>query len=141
MTTLLGWLGAGLALVSYAQTKTARLRQISILASMALLCFNLLLGIWSNVALESTLGVVNLYRLMQLRSPVPQRHRSAARRIRVGNSMKTNHEGAHRAPHVIELLGCGGDSDFDHGSGDCGIWAGSDHVGELAGGNAYGRGA
>ena len=82
MTTLLGWLGAGLALVSYAQTRTARLRQISILASMALLSFNLLLGIWSNVALESTLGVVNLYRLMQLRNPVPQRHRSVARRIR-----------------------------------------------------------
>ena len=82
MTTLLGWLGAGLALVSYAQTKTARLRQISILASMALLTFNLLLGIWSKVALESTLGVVNLYRLMQLRNPVPQRHRSVARRIR-----------------------------------------------------------
>jgi hypothetical protein len=79
MTILLGWLGAGLALLSYAQTKTARLRQISILASMALLTFNLLLGIWSNVALESALGVVNLVRLVQLRAPSARRHQTFPR--------------------------------------------------------------
>ncbi len=66
MITLLGWLGAGFAVVSYAQTRTARLRQLSLVASLSLLIFNVLMRIWSNVALESVLGLVNAYRLVQL---------------------------------------------------------------------------
>ncbi len=70
--TALGWLGALLALAAYAQTGTARFRQIALLSSVALLTFNVLLGIWSNVALEATLGAVNVVRLVQLRSrPTP----------------------------------------------------------------------
>ena len=69
MVTLLGWLGAILALAAYAQTRTARFRQIALLSSVALLTFNVLLGIWSNVALESALGIVNVRRLVQLRTP------------------------------------------------------------------------
>lgn len=67
MITLLGWLGALLALAAYAQTGTARFRQIALLSSAALLTFNVLLGIWSNVALESALTIVNVSRLVQLR--------------------------------------------------------------------------
>ena len=67
MITLLGWLGALLALAAYVQTGTARFRQIALLSSAALLTFNVLLGIWSNVALESTLAIVNVSRLVQLR--------------------------------------------------------------------------
>ena len=78
MITLLGWVGALLALAAYSQTKAARFRQIALLSSVALLTFNVLLGIWSNVALESALGIVNVARLMQLRQP---RIRSAERRV------------------------------------------------------------
>ena len=67
MITLLGWLGAFVALVAYAQTGTARFRQIALLSSVVLLTFNVLLGIWSNVVLESSLAAVNLSRLVQLR--------------------------------------------------------------------------
>ncbi len=67
MITLLGWIGAVLALAAYAQTGTARLRQIALASSVALLTFNMLLGIWSNVVLESALVVVNTRRLLQLR--------------------------------------------------------------------------
>ncbi len=70
MITLLGWIGALLALVAYAQTGTIRFRQIALLSSVALLTFALLLGIWSNVVLESALGIVNLRRLVQLRQSV-----------------------------------------------------------------------
>jgi hypothetical protein len=71
MITFLGWIGAMLALIAYAQTGAARFRQIALLSSAALLTFNLLLGIWSNVALESTLAIVNVRRLLQLRRRQP----------------------------------------------------------------------
>ena len=71
MITLLGWLGAIFALVAYAQTGAARFRQIALLSSIALLTFNVLLGIWSNVVLESSLAVVNVHRLVQLERSVP----------------------------------------------------------------------
>ncbi len=80
MITLLGWVGAGLALLAYAQTGAARLRQIALLSSVALLAFNLVLGIWSNVALEFALGAVNVRRLVQLR-PSTRRVRSRRRHV------------------------------------------------------------
>jgi hypothetical protein len=69
MIELVGWLGAALVLASYAQSNTVRLRQINLLASVALLSFNFILGIWPNVALELALAVVNTRRLLQLRRP------------------------------------------------------------------------
>lgn len=69
MITVLGWIGALFALLAYAQTGTARFRQIALLSSVALLTFNVLLGIWSNVVLESALAIVNVRRLLQLRTP------------------------------------------------------------------------
>ncbi|MEP7112114.1 MAG: hypothetical protein ABI862_02510 [Ilumatobacteraceae bacterium] len=74
MITVLGWIGALLALLAYAQTGTVRFRQIALLSSVALLTFAVLLGIWSNVVLESALVAVNVRRLLQLQRP--------ARRIR-----------------------------------------------------------
>jgi hypothetical protein len=67
MVTLLGWIGALLALVAYAQTSAIRLRQVALASSVALLAFAAMLGIWSNVVLELTLGAVNMRRLLQLR--------------------------------------------------------------------------
>ena len=67
MVTVLGWVGALFALLAYAQTRVARFRQIALLSSIALLTFNVLLGIWSNVVLESALAIVNIRRLVQLR--------------------------------------------------------------------------
>ncbi len=71
MITLLGSVGAGLALVAYAQMGAVRFRQIALLSSAALLSFNVLLGIWSNVALECALGAVNVRRLVHLRASPP----------------------------------------------------------------------
>jgi hypothetical protein len=68
MTTIIGWVGAALVLCSYAQTDTTRLRQINLLASVAMLTFDLTLHIWPSVVLEVTLGLVNATRLMQLRT-------------------------------------------------------------------------
>jgi hypothetical protein len=78
MTTVLGWVGALLALAAYAQTRAMRFRVIALLSSVALLTFAVILGIWSNVALESALLVVNVRRLVQLRPTIPRRLTSAA---------------------------------------------------------------
>jgi len=67
-TTMIGWLGAGLVLTSYAQSNTARLRQINLLASIAMLTFDISLHIWPSVVLELLLAVINIRRLAQLRS-------------------------------------------------------------------------
>jgi hypothetical protein len=72
MIELVGWLGAALVLASYAQSNTVRLRQINLLASVAMLSFNFVLGIWPNVALELALAVVNIRRLLQLHRPSPR---------------------------------------------------------------------
>lgn len=65
MITALGWLGTALVIASYAQPNVARLRRISLIASAVLVVFNATLGIWSNVALEAALVLVNLARLRQ----------------------------------------------------------------------------
>jgi hypothetical protein len=76
MVTLLGWVGALLALAAYAQTRVARFRQIALLSSVALLTFALILRIWSNVALELALGFVNARRLVQLQTRSEHREQS-----------------------------------------------------------------
>ena len=68
MITTIGWVGATLVLLSYAQTNTARLRQINLVASVVMLTFNIAMRIWPSVVLELLLGIVNARRLMQLRS-------------------------------------------------------------------------
>jgi hypothetical protein len=88
MTTVLGWFGATLVILAYAQTGTARLRQVGILASVALITFNALIGVWSNVALESVLVVINLRRLAQVRAPLRKAQPDArmATRLPIGDS-------------------------------------------------------
>jgi hypothetical protein len=63
LLTALGWLGTALVIVSYAQPDVARLRMVSLVASVVLVAFNAALGVWSNVALEVALVVINLMRL------------------------------------------------------------------------------
>jgi hypothetical protein len=63
LLTALGWLGTALVIVSYAQADVARLRMVSLVASVVLVAFNAALGVWSNVALEVALVVINLMRL------------------------------------------------------------------------------
>ncbi|MEO6126554.1 MAG: hypothetical protein ABIR32_22865 [Ilumatobacteraceae bacterium] len=67
--TALGWLGTLLVLVSYTQPNVTRLRQISLAASVVLITFNLLLGIWSNCALEVALVGINVQQLKRSRVP------------------------------------------------------------------------
>ncbi len=79
MVQLLGWFGAGLVLLSYAQHDGRRLRQVNLAASVALLVFHVALGVWPSVAMELAVAAVNLRRLRQ-RRPVddsPRPHPAA----------------------------------------------------------------
>ena len=68
MTTMIGWLGATLVVVTYAQKDIRRLRYVGLLASATMLTYSVALRIWPNVALESLLSLVNLRRAWQLRA-------------------------------------------------------------------------
>ena len=98
MITVLGWIGALLALAAYAQTGTIRFRQIALLSSVALLTFAVLLGIWSNVVLESALGIVNVRRLYQLRQLRQPRWGDRLSRGRRANRPRPGRQPADRAP-------------------------------------------
>jgi hypothetical protein len=67
MITALGWLATALVIASYAQASVTRLRRLSLVASVLLIVFNAALGIWSNVALEVALVMINLVRLLTSR--------------------------------------------------------------------------
>lgn len=62
-TAVIGWAGTVLVIASYAQPSVRRLRTISLVASLVLITFNALLGIWSNVVLEVALVLINIARL------------------------------------------------------------------------------
>lgn len=62
-TAIVGWAGTLLVIASYAQPTVRRLRRMSVAASLVLITFNLLLGIWSNVVLEVALVLINIARL------------------------------------------------------------------------------
>ena len=63
MTQALGWIGTALVLAAYAQPDVVRLRAINLLAGAILIAFNVLVGVWPNVALEVALVAVNLARI------------------------------------------------------------------------------
>ena len=67
MTTAVGWIGATLILLAYAQTNLRRLRQVSVLGGLALLAFNIAMHVWPYVVLELVVGAINVRRLLELR--------------------------------------------------------------------------
>ena len=79
-TIALGWLGTALVLVAYAQPSARRLRIVSLVASVVLIAFNAVLGIWSNVALEIALVVVNLVQLVRFPKPAAEVRAEGQRR-------------------------------------------------------------
>jgi hypothetical protein len=70
VTTAIGWLGTAFVIASYAQADVRTLRRLSMIASVALIVFNVTLGIWSNVVLEIALVAINVSRLTR-RADVP----------------------------------------------------------------------
>ncbi|MFZ1578609.1 MAG: hypothetical protein WAT47_09705 [Nostocoides sp.] len=70
---ILGWAGSALLIVSVMQTRILRLRLLNLAATLALLVFNWGIGVWSMVAMNFALAVLNIYYIIKLR----REHRGA----------------------------------------------------------------
>ena len=62
----LGWVGSALLLWSLMQARVLRFRLINLVACTLLVVFNAILGIWSMVAMNVALAVINLYFIRKL---------------------------------------------------------------------------
>lgn len=63
---VLGWGGSALLVFSLMQTAVLRFRVLNLAASLILLAFNALLGIWPMVALNAALSLINAWFLVRL---------------------------------------------------------------------------
>jgi hypothetical protein len=68
---VIGWGGSVLVVVSLLQTRILRLRALNLIGSLVLLGFNLAIGIWPMVGLNSVLALINI---IQLRRLLADRH-------------------------------------------------------------------
>ena len=71
----LGWAGSVLLVYSLLQTRVLRFRALNLVASLTLVVFNLLLGIWPMVAMNAVLAGINLWFIRKL---VAERHDDTA---------------------------------------------------------------
>jgi hypothetical protein len=79
---ILGWGGSALLVVSLLQAQVLRFRTLNLVASVVLVFFNLVLGIWPLVAMNTVLAGINLWFISKL---LGERHDEAAFEVvRVG---------------------------------------------------------
>lgn len=83
MTELLGWVAAGLTLLTFACTEMRRLRLLALGANFAFVAYASQAELWPVLALHLTLIPINLWRLLQARpqrerGPLPARRRAPA---------------------------------------------------------------
>ena len=66
MIQALGWIGSGLVVASLVHNRPLPFRLINLASAIVLLVFNLAIGLWSMVALNSVILIVNLWHLRAL---------------------------------------------------------------------------
>lgn len=66
MTTALGWAGSALLVYSLLQTRVLRFRVLNLLAAVVLIIFNALIGVWSMVAMNAVIAVINVWHSARL---------------------------------------------------------------------------
>ena len=57
---VLGWAGSALLVVSILQNDILRLRVLNLIASVALVAYNLALAVWPGVGLNLVVGIINV---------------------------------------------------------------------------------
>ena len=72
---LLGWSGSALLIVSLLQTRVLRFRLLNLCASLSLVLFNGLLGVWPMVGMNLATTAINLWFIVRM---VRERHDEAA---------------------------------------------------------------
>ena len=61
-----GWIGSVVLVVSLLQSRLLRLRQLNLVASVLLVTYNLLLGVWPMVAMNIAIAAINVGHLVKL---------------------------------------------------------------------------
>jgi inner membrane protein len=80
MIQLLGWIGSALIVLSLTLRRQLPFRLVNLISAGVLLVFNLAIGLWSMVLLNTTIMIVNLYQLRRMR----RHHRTPRRTGRTG---------------------------------------------------------
>lgn len=62
----LGWAGSVVLVVSLLQARVVRLRQLNLVASVVLVAYNWLVGVWPMVAMNVAIAVINVVHLTRL---------------------------------------------------------------------------
>jgi hypothetical protein len=62
----LGWIGSAILIASLLQSRVLRLRQLNLLASLLLMTFNALVGVWPMVAMNAAIACINVWHLVRL---------------------------------------------------------------------------
>jgi hypothetical protein len=75
MTQTLGWFGSALIVASLVAKQPIRFRLLNLASAVVLLVFNLALELWSMVALNIVILMVNVWRLMSLWRITRERNR------------------------------------------------------------------
>jgi len=79
MIQLLGWIGSVLIVLSLALRRELPFRMVNLASAGVLLAFNLAIGLWSMVVLNTTIMIVNLYQIRRTRrqrqAPHQPRHK------------------------------------------------------------------
>ena len=65
---VVGWSGSALLVVSLLQSRMMRLRVLNLVASLILVAFNLALGVWSMVAMNAVVAIIDLVQMIRLRA-------------------------------------------------------------------------
>lgn len=73
MVHALGWLGSTLIVASLAQSRALPFRLLNLASAVVLLVFNLAIGLWSMVVLNSVILIVNSWQLRRLVTSGPDR--------------------------------------------------------------------
>lgn len=62
----LGWAGSAILIASLLQSRVLRLRQLNLVASLILVTFNALVGVWPMVAMNVAIAAINVWHLGRL---------------------------------------------------------------------------
>ncbi|WP_336922259.1 hypothetical protein [Aquipuribacter sp. SD81] len=63
---VLGWVGSAVLILSLSLSNVVRFRVLNLVASVLLVVFNALLGIWPMVAMNAAIAVINVWHLVRL---------------------------------------------------------------------------
>jgi hypothetical protein len=66
LTDLLGWAGSALLVYSLLQARVLRFRLLNLAASLVLVGFNAVIGVWSMVAMNLVIAVINVWHTARL---------------------------------------------------------------------------